>query len=379
MLDVEAALASAEARAGVIPADAAHAIAACCRAELYDLDALGKAARNAGNLAIPLVAALTRKVGEDGSAAKGYVHWGATSQDIIDTGLVLQLRDALAAIERDVGRLGDALRLQIDRHRTTVMPGRTWLQQGLPTTLGLKLAGVLCALTRDRARLAALRPRLMVLQFGGAAGTLASLGDAGRCRRARAGRRARARRRAHTLAHAARRTVRARRDDRHPHGNAGQARARPGSPRPDGSRRSLRAGGARTRRLVDDAAEAQSGRRLDRDRRGGARARRSSARCSPPPCRSTSADSATGRPNGTRCPRSCAWPRARSTRWRKPWAASKSMRHGCARTSSCRGDRSSPRPSRWRSRRSSAATSRTSSSATRRSARRARAGISKTC
>ena len=138
MLDVEAALAAAEARAGVIPADAASAIAACCRAELYDLDALAKAARNAGNLAIPLVSALTRKVGEDGSAAKGYVHWGATSQDIIDTGLVLQLRDALAAIERDVGRLGDALRLQIDRHRTTVMPGRTWLQQGLPTTLGLE-------------------------------------------------------------------------------------------------------------------------------------------------------------------------------------------------------------------------------------------------
>ena len=164
---------------GVIPADAAPAIAACCRAECYDLDALATAARNAGNLAIPLVSALTRKVGEDGSAAKGYVHWGATSQDIIDTGLVLQLRDALAQIERDVERLGAALRIEIARHRLTVMPGRTWLQQGLPITLGLKLAGILCALSRDRARLAALHPRLMVLQFGGAAGTLASLGERG--------------------------------------------------------------------------------------------------------------------------------------------------------------------------------------------------------
>ena len=179
MLDVEAALAAAEARVGVIPAAAAPAIVACCRAELYDADALAKAARNAGNLAIPLVAALTRKVGEDGSTAKGYVHWGATSQDIIDTGLVLQLRDALALIERDVLRLDAALRQAIDRHRTTVMPGRTWLQHGLPITLGLKLAGVLSSLCRDRARIEALRPRLLVLQFGGATGTLASLGEQG--------------------------------------------------------------------------------------------------------------------------------------------------------------------------------------------------------
>ncbi len=177
MLDVEAALASAAARAGVIPADAAPAIAACCRAELYDLDALAAAARDAGNLAIPLVAALTKKVAEDAGAAKGYVHWGATSQDIIDTALVLQLRDALALVERDTLRLDAALRLQIDRHRMTVMPGRTWLQQGLPITLGLKLAGVLGALSRDRCRFAELRARLFVLQFGGATGTLASLGD----------------------------------------------------------------------------------------------------------------------------------------------------------------------------------------------------------
>jgi 3-carboxy-cis,cis-muconate cycloisomerase len=179
MLDVEAALARAEARVGVIPESAAPAIARCCRAELYDIDAFTRAVRNAGNLAIPLVAALTKKVGEEDAAARGYVHWGATSQDIIDTGLVLQLRDAFALIERDVARLDAALAAQVDRHRLTVMPGRTWLQQGLPTTLGLKLAGVLSALRRDRARLAALAPRLCVLQFGGATGTLASLGAQG--------------------------------------------------------------------------------------------------------------------------------------------------------------------------------------------------------
>jgi 3-carboxy-cis,cis-muconate cycloisomerase len=179
MLDVEAALARAQARVGVIPADAATAIAACCRAELYDCEAIANAARNAGNLAIPLVAALTKRLGEAGAAARGYVHWGATSQDIIDTGLVLQLRDALALVERDVARLDAALAVQVDRHRATVMPGRTWLQQGLPVTLGLKLAGVLSALSRDRARLSALRPRLLTLQFGGATGTLASLAERG--------------------------------------------------------------------------------------------------------------------------------------------------------------------------------------------------------
>ena len=179
MLDVEAALAAAQARVGIVPADAAVVIATCCRAELYDGDAIAAAARNAGNLAIPLVAALTKKVGETSAAARGYVHWGATSQDILDTALVLQLRDALALIERDLARLDGALATQADLHRATVMPGRTWLQQGLPVTLGLKLAGVLSALSRDRARLSALQPRLLTLQLGGATGTLASLAERG--------------------------------------------------------------------------------------------------------------------------------------------------------------------------------------------------------
>jgi 3-carboxy-cis,cis-muconate cycloisomerase len=179
MLEVEAALARAEARTGVIPSAAADAIARACRAEAYDIEALHAAADNSGNLAIPLVAALTKRVGEADATAKGYVHWGATSQDIIDTGLVLQLREALAFIDGELARLCEALATQADAHRHTVLPGRTWLQQASPVTLGQKLAASLAAFERDRARLAALRPRLLMVQLGGAAGNLASLGDRG--------------------------------------------------------------------------------------------------------------------------------------------------------------------------------------------------------
>ncbi len=185
MLEVEAALARAQAKVGVIPVAAAASIAAACRADSFDLQALARGAREAGNLAIPLVAALTCKLAENGAGsddqtgAQGYVHWGATSQDLIDTGMVLQMRAALELIDIDVARLDDALTSQIERHRNTVLAGRTWLQQALPTTLGFKLAAVLAALRRDRARLTALRPRLLVLQFGGAVGTLAALGERG--------------------------------------------------------------------------------------------------------------------------------------------------------------------------------------------------------
>lgn len=179
MLEFESALAQAEASAGVIPRTAANAIARACRLDGFDIDAIARAARNAGNLAIPLVSALTRRVAADDADAAGYVHWGATSQDVIDTGLVLQLRDALALIEADRARLARALALQARRHAATVLAGRTWLQQALPITLGVKLAGAVSALDRHGERLAAVQARALVLQFGGAAGTLASLQDAG--------------------------------------------------------------------------------------------------------------------------------------------------------------------------------------------------------
>ena len=179
MLEFEAALAQAEAAVGVIPQHAADAIGRQCDVAAYDVAAIGAAMHDAGNLAIPLVAALTKRVGAADPDAKGYVHWGATSQDVIDTGLVLQLRDALALIDADVDRLAAALAKRVRQHAGAVLAGRTWLQQALPLTLGVKLAGFVSALDRHRERLAAARERALVLQFGGAVGTLASLHDQG--------------------------------------------------------------------------------------------------------------------------------------------------------------------------------------------------------
>lgn len=178
MLDVEAALAHALAKAGVIPLDAVAPIVAACQSDRIDAAALTEAAASAGNLAIPLVKQLTACVRAQSAEAAKYVHWGATSQDIIDSGMVLQLRDALDLIDAGVEALCTALAHQAVRYRDTAMVGRTWLQQALPITLGLKFAQWLDALERHRERLAQLRARALALQFGGAAGTLASLGDA---------------------------------------------------------------------------------------------------------------------------------------------------------------------------------------------------------
>lgn len=178
MLDFEAALARAEAACGIISEAVVEPIAAQCDAALYDPAELARAAALAGNLAIPLVRQLTLRVAAADQAAAGAVHWGATSQDVIDTGLMLQLRGALQLIEGDVCKLVDALVRLTKAERDAVMSGRTWLQQAVPVTLGLKGAGWLDALLRHQARLSAL-DALLVIQFGGAAGTLASLGQQG--------------------------------------------------------------------------------------------------------------------------------------------------------------------------------------------------------
>ncbi|WP_395603994.1 3-carboxy-cis,cis-muconate cycloisomerase [Pseudomonas sp. B21128] len=177
MLDVEAALARAEARVGLIPASAVAPIEKACRADLYDFAALGEAIATAGNSAIPLVKALGKQIAATDTEAERYVHLGATSQDVMDTGLVLQLRQALDLIESDLAQLADALAAQAPRHAATPMAGRTWLQHATPVTLGMKIAGWLGAVTRSRQRLRELKPRLLVLQFGGASGTLAALGE----------------------------------------------------------------------------------------------------------------------------------------------------------------------------------------------------------
>jgi 3-carboxy-cis,cis-muconate cycloisomerase len=179
MLDFEAALARAEARVGVIPAEAVAPIEAACKAELYDYPALAQAIATAGNSAIPLVKALGKRIAATTPEAERYVHLGATSQDAMDSGLVLQLRAAIGLLESDLAKLADALVAQAERHIDTPLAGRTWLQQATPVTLGMKLAGVLGAVTRHRQRLSELKPRLLSLQFGGASGSLAALGEAG--------------------------------------------------------------------------------------------------------------------------------------------------------------------------------------------------------
>ncbi|ALM84158.1 3-carboxy-cis,cis-muconate cycloisomerase [Bordetella sp. N] len=183
MLAVEAALARAEARCGVIPATAATRISAVCAMAgtaagqgSIALEALAEGAIAGGNLAIPFVKQLTALVAEQDAQAARYVHWGATSQDILDTALVLQLVDALHIAHRQLLQLADDCAVLARRHRDTVMVARTWQQHALPTTFGLKAAGWLDALRRDLTRLADTRRRVRTLQFGGAAGTLASLG-----------------------------------------------------------------------------------------------------------------------------------------------------------------------------------------------------------
>jgi 3-carboxy-cis,cis-muconate cycloisomerase len=173
MLEFETALAAAEAQAGVIPNEAAAAITAACDAERFDPEALGRAARAPGNPAVPLVRALTEAVEDD---AARFVHWGATSQDVMDTASTLIARRALALIADEMDAVAVACAGLADRHRGTPMAGRTLLQQALPTTFGLKAAGWLVAVLDAQRRLAAIP---LTAELGGAAGTLASLGSEG--------------------------------------------------------------------------------------------------------------------------------------------------------------------------------------------------------
>jgi 3-carboxy-cis,cis-muconate cycloisomerase len=176
MLDFEAALARAEAKVGVIPEAAADVIAACCDADLYDIAEIGRRATLAGNPAIPLVAMLTEKVREKDAAAAEFVHYGATSQDAIDTGLA-RLRST--AVELLLVRIEGGMHALADlaaRHRKAPMAGRTLLQHALPIRFGLKCANWLDSLHMQYRTLAA--TPVAHLQFGGAAGTLAALGEA---------------------------------------------------------------------------------------------------------------------------------------------------------------------------------------------------------
>ena len=169
MLDAEAALARAQARAGVIPAEAAEKIAACCDASQFDAEQIGEEGRRVANPAEPLVRRLREQAGE-------WVHYGATSQDIVDTAMMLVAKRARGVILDDVDGVAVVCAQLADEHRGTVMAGRTLLQQAVPTTFGLKAAGWLVGVVDARRRLNAVQ---LPVQLGGAAGTLAELGEQG--------------------------------------------------------------------------------------------------------------------------------------------------------------------------------------------------------
>ncbi len=179
MLEFEAALARAEARAGIIPSAAADAIQSVAKAENFDIAELPVETLRAGTPGIPLSKALTAKVRAVSAEAARFVHWGATSQDVADTALILLLKRCRSILSSDLARLESALRRLADEQGGAVMLGRTLLQAAPPVTFGLKAAGWQAAIGRSGARLDAAFDEALVLQFGGASGTLAALGDKG--------------------------------------------------------------------------------------------------------------------------------------------------------------------------------------------------------
>jgi 3-carboxy-cis,cis-muconate cycloisomerase len=174
-LEAEVALARAQARLGVVPKTAADAIEAAAHSIQIDLEKLRRETEIVGYPILPLVHQLSEAAGEAG----GYVHWGATTQDIMDTANVLQIRTALRIVARDLCEIRDILATMARKYRNTPMAGRTHLQQALPVTFGYKAAVWLSSIDRHIERIDQALPRILLGEFSGAAGTLASVGDGG--------------------------------------------------------------------------------------------------------------------------------------------------------------------------------------------------------
>ena len=179
MLRFEQALAEAQARQGMLPAQSARAIAGVCNAQLYDIPAIVSAGRRAGSLAIPLVRELTRTVALYDAEAAARVHWGSTSQDVIDTAMVLATRDALQLLDDGLHDLTGHLLQLADRHVATPVLARTLMQPAQVSSFGFKVAGWLAPLVRAHARLRECAARALQLQLGGAVGTLSVMGEHG--------------------------------------------------------------------------------------------------------------------------------------------------------------------------------------------------------
>lgn len=179
MLDFEAALAHAEAAEGIIPATAAHAIASVCDARLYDIAAMIQAGRRAGAPAIPLVRELTKAVARRSRESAIHVHWGSTSQDVLDTAMALTTRTALKLLDDGLRELTTQLLALAAQHLSTPMLARTLMQPAQVTSFGFKLTGWAAPLLRARRQLRTQAGQALQLQLGGAVGTLAVLGDKG--------------------------------------------------------------------------------------------------------------------------------------------------------------------------------------------------------
>jgi 3-carboxy-cis,cis-muconate cycloisomerase len=179
MMRFEWALTCALEKHGLTETGSSRVLEPLLGADFVDAALLVQDARAAGNIAIPFVKQLTAQVKARSEGASRSIHFGATSQDVLDSVLVLQIREALQLLDVAIEQLEGALMKQVREHRHTVLMGRTWLQAGPPTTLGLKLAGSLAALRRDRDRIRLAAARTLVIEFGGAVGTLAALGTTG--------------------------------------------------------------------------------------------------------------------------------------------------------------------------------------------------------
>lgn len=179
MMRFEWALTCALEKYGLAEAGSRTVLESLLDASFVDTELLVRDARAAGNIAIPFVRQLTAAVKSSSEVAARSVHLGATSQDVLDSALVLQMREAIKLTDAAIEQLDDGLINRVREHRNTVLMGRTWLQAAPPTTLGLKLAGSLAALRRDRERIRSAAARAMVIELGGAVGTLAALGRAG--------------------------------------------------------------------------------------------------------------------------------------------------------------------------------------------------------
>jgi len=177
MLRFEAALAQAAAEAGLIPKKFAPIIVKACDPALYDPASLAEAARRTATLTVPVVKALTDEVAKRDADAAGYVHWGATSQDVIDTAMVLQLGEALPPIVKELAGIVASFAALARKHRKTPMLGRTLLQPATPLALGQKIAGWASDVSRATRRLEASFAETQIVQFGGASGSLSALGD----------------------------------------------------------------------------------------------------------------------------------------------------------------------------------------------------------